>query len=99
MKADLSSCFGWNTKQLFCYIKVVYETEDHVRNEVTVWDKVVNKEEDMRVDEVFLSKYRLVDNGMGLRGREVNVTLAWNVMPYIGELPLFFSSLLSSSTC
>jgi len=87
MKSDLSSCFSWNTKQLFAYIKVVYETDKHVRNEVTVWDKVIKTTEDHKVvDEVFLSKYKLVDNGAGLRGRDVNVTLAWNVMPYIGAL-------------
>jgi len=97
MKSDLSSCFSWNTKQLFAYIKVVYETDKHVRNEVTVWDKVIKTTEDHKVvDEVFLSKYKLVDNGAGLRGRDVNVTLAWNVMPYIGTISLTSSSLVPS---
>lgn len=121
MKGDLSSCFSWNTKQLFAYIKVVYETERHVRNEVrellsrikvfweisltvgplrvttghlqqvTVWDKVMTSTEEARIEEAFLSKYALVDNGSDLRGRDVNLTLAWNVMPYIGEhLNTFF---------
>ncbi|WZN59066.1 subunit 3 of signal peptidase complex [Chloropicon roscoffensis] len=86
MKGDLSSCFSWNTKQLFAYIKIVYETERHVRNEVTVWDKVMTSTEEARIEEAFLSKYALVDNGSDLRGRDVNLTLAWNVMPYIGAL-------------
>ena len=120
MKGDLSSCFSWNTKQLFAYIKVVYETERHVRNEVrellsrikvfweisltvgplrvttghlqqvTVWDKVMTSTEEARIEEAFLSKYALVDNGSDLRGRDVNLTLAWNVMPYIGEHLNFF---------
>ena len=88
MKTDLSSCFSWNTKQLFAYIKVVYETEKHRRNEVTVWDKVITDPEASKIDETFLSKYRLVDNGSGLRGRPVNLTLTWNVMPHIGTLTL-----------
>ena len=47
--------------------------------------------EEARIEEAFLSKYALVDNGRDLRGRDVNLTLAWNVMPYIGEhLNTFF---------
>ena len=47
--------------------------------------------EEARIEEAFLSKYALVDNGSDLRGRDVNLTLAWNVMPYIGEhLNTFF---------
>merc|ERR1712037_785233 len=97
MKGDLSSCFSWNTKQLFAYIKIVYETKKHKRNEVTVWDKIIDSKEAAKdIDEVFLSKYRLVDNGKDLRGRDVNVTLAWNVMPYIGAL--YFDELAFEST-
>ena len=53
--------------------------------QVTVWDKVIGTREDASIDDVFLSKYRLVDNGKDLRGRDVNITLAWNIMPYIGK--------------
>mmetsp|Transcript_8619 Transcript_8619/g.15950 ORF Transcript_8619/g.15950 Transcript_8619/m.15950 type:complete len:152 (+) Transcript_8619:131-586(+) len=85
MKSDLSSCFGWNTKQLFAYIKIVYETKKHGRNEVIVWDTIIRSREEAGIDDTFMSKYKLVDNGADLRGRNVNVTLAWNVMPYIGK--------------
>mmetsp|Transcript_899 Transcript_899/g.2291 ORF Transcript_899/g.2291 Transcript_899/m.2291 type:complete len:172 (-) Transcript_899:1142-1657(-) len=86
LKSDLSTCFSWNTKQLFAYIKVEYETKKHKRNEVTVWDKVVASKEEAQVDQTFISKYKLVDNGADLRGKNVTLTLAWNVMPYIGGL-------------
>lgn len=31
-------------------------------------------------------KYVFVDRGRGLRGRPLNLTLAWNVMPRVGVL-------------
>jgi len=97
LQGDLSSCFSWNTKQLFAYIKIVYETKKHKRNEVTVWDKIISSKEAAKdIEEIFLSKYRLVDNGRDLRGRDVNITLAWNVMPYIGAL--YFEELTFSGT-
>ena len=65
-------------------------TTGHLQ-QVTVWDKVMTSTEEARIEEAFLSKYALVDNGSDLRGRDVNLTLAWNVMPYIGEhLNTFF---------
>jgi len=84
---DLSSCFSWNTQQLFTYIKLEYETENHKRSEVTVWDGIVRNSEHARIDtESLPNKYKLVDHGRGLRGQPVNVTLAWNVMPFVGKL-------------
>ena len=51
-----------------------------------MWDKIISSKEAAKdIEEIFLSKYRLVDNGRDLRGRDVNITLAWNVMPYIGK--------------
>ena len=85
VNADLRSCFSWNTKQLFAYIKVEYETPSHPRNEVTVWDYVIRDKEHAAFEAANLhSKYKLVDHGHGMRGTAANVTLAWNVMPYIG---------------
>ena len=52
---------------------------------MTVWDKIIKNKVEAKIDEVFLSKYRLVDHGRDLRGKKVNITLAWNVMPHIGK--------------
>jgi signal peptidase complex subunit 3 len=45
MDANLSSCFDWNTKQLFAYVTVSWGEgggdSDEVANNVVVWDKVV----------------------------------------------------------
>ena len=45
MDANLSSCFDWNTKQVFAYVTVSWgerdDDSDEVANNVVVWDKIV----------------------------------------------------------
>lgn len=89
LKADLTSCFSWNTRLLFFYVQAEFETPRNKRSQVILWDKVVERKEDAVMDIPLLRNrmdYPLVDQGQNLRGREVNLTVEWNVMPLVGYL-------------
>ena len=43
LNADLRSIFSWNTKQLFVYVQAEYETEDNKRNEIVLWDSIIQQ--------------------------------------------------------
>ena len=83
--ADLTSVFSWNTKQLFVWLAAEYSTPKHVKSSVSVWDRIVESKEDAHLVLPFVrNKYKLVDNGAGLRGNVVNLTMGWQIMPRVG---------------
>uniref|UniRef100_A0A061R218 Signal peptidase complex subunit 3 n=1 Tax=Tetraselmis sp. GSL018 TaxID=582737 RepID=A0A061R218_9CHLO len=87
LQADLRSVFSWNTKQLFLFINVEYETNKNQLNQVVVFDKIVQTRESAVISNKKLrNKYNLVDQGRNLRGRQVNLTVTWQVMPIVGAL-------------
>ena len=43
LDADLRSVFSWNTKQLFVYLQVEYETEKNKRNQIVLWDSIIQQ--------------------------------------------------------
>ena len=94
--ADLRPAFHWNVKQLFVYVVASYATETTPKNQVVLWDKIVEASDpdDKKViteKNVFV-KYALVDQGDDLRGKDVTLQLMWDHMPitgllYMGEQP------------
>lgn len=85
--ADLRSVFSWNTKQLFVFVAVEYESPRNGVNQVVVFDKIIEDRQQAIISSGNLrNKYNLVDQGRNLRGRDVNVTVSWNVMPIVGAL-------------
>ena len=38
--ADLSSEFTWNTKQIYVYINVEFETRKNQRNQMVLWNSI-----------------------------------------------------------
>lgn len=87
VEADLRSVWNWNVKQLFVYVKATYATEKYPRNEVVVWDKIVQTKEASKFRiAVSKSKYPLRDIGFGLRNAKVNLTLSYDIMPITGRL-------------
>ncbi|PHJ25055.1 signal peptidase [Cystoisospora suis] len=96
IEADLTSCFNWNTKQLFVYVVVRYETPKNKRNEVIIWDSIISDPEDAFIElESVTSKYPLRDHGKGLRNRNVTVSLEYVYHPIVG---LMQSHPVASST-
>lgn len=42
LEADFTPTFAdWNTKQVVCYLVFTYESSNHIRNEITIWDRII----------------------------------------------------------
>lgn len=60
-----------------------------VLNEVIIWDRIVTRKEDaiLRIEAPKnWGKYPIIDQKTELRGRLLNLSLHWDVMPYTGIL-------------
>uniref|UniRef100_A0A6M2EVK5 Signal peptidase complex subunit 3 n=1 Tax=Populus davidiana TaxID=266767 RepID=A0A6M2EVK5_9ROSI len=84
--ADLQSLFTWNTKQLFIFVAAEYETPQNSVNQVSLWDAIIPAKEHAKFWFQTANKYRFVDQGSNLRGKEFNLTLHWHVMPKTGKM-------------
>lgn len=49
-RIDFSGLFHWNTKLLFVYLVLEYQTAKNVRNELVVWDKIIRVSDYHRLD-------------------------------------------------
>ena len=90
LEADLTPLFNWNTKQLFVFLTAEYETRDNKLNQVVLWDTIIRRVKDAKLKlENTNTKYNFWDDGNGLKGNtNVTLTLNWNVIPYVGTMPL-----------
>lgn len=86
---DLRDEFTWLTKQLFLYVTVEFETATNRLNQVVIWSQIIENQEHAALEGKNLDElypYVLNDQGFGLRGRPFNLTVSWNIMPYVGVL-------------
>jgi hypothetical protein len=68
VKADLTTVFNWNVKQLFLFVVCEYETRTNTLNQVVIWDKIVTEEENAKIDLTEVpNKYYLTDHADELR--------------------------------
>ena len=68
VKADLTTVFNWNVKQLFLFVVCEYETRTNTLNQVVIWDKIVTEEENAKFDLTGVpNKYYLTDHADELR--------------------------------
>lgn len=89
MNADLRSEFSWNTKQLYVYVLVEFETEKNAYNEMVIWNRIIQHKQNANMNIRKLQRmfpFVISDQGESLLGREFNVTVAWDVMPHVGRL-------------
>ncbi|KAD5960568.1 hypothetical protein R6Q59_013640 [Mikania micrantha] len=86
ISADLQSLFTWNTKQVFVFLAAEYRTPKNSVNQVSLWDAIVPTKEDAKFSIKTKNKYRFIDQGSNLRGRDFNLTLHWHVMPKTGKM-------------
>ncbi|CAN1748488.1 Signal peptidase complex subunit 3B, partial [Linum perenne] len=84
--ADLQSLFTWNTKQVFAFVAAEYKTSKNVLNQVSLWDAIIPSKEHAKFWIQTPNKYRFVDQGSNLRGKNFNLTLHWHVMPKTGKM-------------
>jgi len=87
LKANLTDVFNWNCKQLFLYLLAEYETADNKVNQVVLWDKIIRRGENAVLNlKKMNTKYYFFDDGNFLRGKEVKLSLHWNVIPNAGYM-------------
>ncbi|KAI4367857.1 hypothetical protein MLD38_016481 [Melastoma candidum] len=84
--ANLQSLFTWNTKQVFVFLAAEYETPMNSLNQVSLWDGIIPTKEHARFWIHTANKYRFIDQGSNLRGKDFNLTLHWHVMPKTGKM-------------
>ncbi|ERN12334.1 hypothetical protein AMTRI_Chr01g137550 [Amborella trichopoda] len=86
ISADLQSTFTWNTKQVFVFLAAEYETPKNSLNQVSLWDGIIPSKDQAKFSIQTTNKYRFIDQGSNLRGKEFNLTLHWHVMPKTGRM-------------
>ncbi|CAH8324602.1 unnamed protein product [Eruca vesicaria subsp. sativa] len=84
--ADLQSLFTWNTKQVFAFVAPEYKTSKNSLNQVSLWDAIIPEKEHAKFWIQISNKYRFIDQGHNLRGKDFNLTLHWHVMPKTGKM-------------
>ena len=85
--ADLSSYWTWNTKTIFAFVQVEYESELNQLNQVSLHDVIITKEKDTKLKRKMRQEYDFIDQGSHLRGMPLNMTLTWCIMPKVGGIP------------
>ncbi|KAI5653561.1 hypothetical protein M9H77_30748 [Catharanthus roseus] len=86
ISADLRPLFTWNTKQVFVFLAAEYETPKNALNQVSLWDGIIPSKEHAKFLIHTTNKYRFIDQGSNLRGKDFNLTLHWHVMPKTGKM-------------
>lgn len=86
ISADLQSLFTWNTKQVFVFLAAEYETPQNALNQISLWDAIISSKDLAKLSIRTSNKYRFIDQGSNLRGRDYNLTLHWHVMPKTGKM-------------
>jgi signal peptidase complex subunit 3 len=83
--ADFTSCFNWNTKQLFVYAVAEYETAEYQRNEITLWDSIITTTNDAKFSLPKAIEYRFQDVATSLAvGTNVTIKLHYHIMSQSG---------------
>jgi len=82
---NLTSEFHWNMNQLFVYLVASYNSTSNVRNEVTIWDRIVsNADEAMLAARQLMVEYPMRDQHRDLRGRTIRLHIRYRTMPITG---------------
>lgn len=82
LDADLTSLFHWNTKQVFAYLVAEYPGTKYTKNEVTLWDSIIQRKEDAIVSlKKKRNKYAFGDITKVFDQRNATYALHWNIMP------------------
>ncbi|KAJ0034049.1 hypothetical protein Pint_24662 [Pistacia integerrima] len=71
---------------LFIFVAAEYKTPKNALNQVSLWDDIIPTKESAKFSIHTSNKYRFIDQGHNLRGKEFNLTLHWHVMPKTGKM-------------
>ncbi|KAF2599656.1 hypothetical protein F2Q68_00012145 [Brassica cretica] len=72
--------------EVFAFVAAEYETSKNTLNQVSLWDAIIPEKEEANFWIQISNKYRFIDQGHNLRGKDFNLTLHWHVMPKTGKM-------------
>ncbi|KAL1928474.1 hypothetical protein VTP01DRAFT_2830 [Rhizomucor pusillus] len=85
--ADFTPVFNWNTKQVFVAVVAEYETESHSRNSIVIWDKIISSKDNAHLKlRNVANKYALIDISRKWSHQQANLSIHWDITPYVGIL-------------
>nr|CAG8516021.1 15026_t:CDS:2 [Entrophospora candida] len=88
LKADLTSLFNWNVKQIFLMIVSEYETKTHDLNQIVLWDTIVDSQDNAIIEVDIKNIYDFVDINNKFNEVNSSYSLHWDIMPCVGLLKL-----------
>lgn len=88
LSVDLSTEANWNVNQIYLFVVASYETKKNEKNEVVIYDRILRTPEEFKFALKNIKvKYPLRDEHRGtLAGREVTLSIRYQVMPIFGLL-------------
>ena len=88
--ADFSTAFNWNTKQVYAAMIVEYQTNNYPRNEITIFDTIVEDQQHAQVNFTRAVEYYCDDIERDtLSGRRATLRIKYHVMSYSGYSPMY----------
>ncbi|KHN43272.1 Signal peptidase complex subunit 3B [Glycine soja] len=72
--------------EVFVFLAAEYETPKNSLNQISLWDGIIPSKEHAKFWIHTSNKYRFIDQGSNLRGKEYNLTMHWHVMPKTGKM-------------
>lgn len=96
---DLSTEYNWNVNQIYLYVVASYETSKNKRNEIVVYDTIIQDQSEYKARfHRVKSRYILRDEYKGLlAGKNVHLSVRYQVMPVFGLLQIKNAHLSSTS--
>ncbi|KAL7747247.1 Signal peptidase complex subunit [Sorochytrium milnesiophthora] len=90
LTADFTPVFNWNVKQVFAYLVLEYSTPGFERNQIVLWDTIIQNKDDAHLVVAEHNEYAINDfkyqSSRRLDNQAATLKLAWNVMPHVGVL-------------
>jgi signal peptidase complex subunit 3 len=93
LSVDFTPIFHWNAKQVYLYVVLEYSSKAHKRNEMIVWDKIIQSPQLTGYEEGgkfavknARNKYPIADVSNQLTGTSGKLFVRWNTTPHIGKL-------------
>ncbi|OIV95117.1 hypothetical protein TanjilG_21507 [Lupinus angustifolius] len=72
--------------EVFVFLAAEYETPKNAVNQISLWDGIIPSKEHAKFWTHTSNKYRFIDQGSNLRGKEFNLTMHWHIMPKTGKM-------------
>ena len=70
------------------YLQAEYVTERNGLNQVSIYDRIIRSQDKANLNWLVSQEYKMIDQGNYLRGRQLNMTLCWDIMPRVGAQPI-----------